>query len=390
MSDDAAVRDAMQKQALRLRDEFHNVDEIRSVVKPVYDQDMQCAKMRFTVSDGTCDVWWDENHWKIALPGGVVTYVAPGTLRQSLRQGTQRLRNDALVVRLRQEFANLEEIRTVVQPAFDQHIQRAVLRFTLPNGMCLAWWQDDRWAMQFPSNAVGYVPAGKLREALRRGAQARPETQPHPSKAPQQPQPEPPVPVPLPESPPAPTQTPAQPIPTLDATFIAHLRNEFDDLEEVRDLAQPVYDQDMQRTILRFSVAGGTCDVWWEYEQWQIRVAEGLLAYAMPGKLRETLRLGWERLEEEAIMGAMEYQMARLRQEFSEMEELLGWARPYFDRESKQPEVRFDTPGGLCRFWWGNTNRWHIQLPDGSFTYARASELNEMLSQVRKLLRTGG
>jgi hypothetical protein len=167
------------------------------------------------------------------------------------------------------------------------------------------------------------------------------------------------------------------------------LKQEFANLEEIRNVARPSYDPFTQQAHILFDSPLGECRVWWENDHWSLRAPDNKLVYAPPRKLRETLALEMKRLKEEAIRNVMELQINRLRDEYGDLEEFMSWARPLYDHELERAELRFDSPVGVCRVWWDETNRWIVRLPDGTINYAQRGDLREKLSTVRKFLRKG-
>lgn len=166
------------------------------------------------------------------------------------------------------------------------------------------------------------------------------------------------------------------------------LRNEFANLEEIRNSAKPHYDQFSRQAEIHFTTPYGVCRVWWEADHWVVKSPDGKFAYARAKELRKMLIEETQRMKDEAIMGIMELQTERLRSEYGDLEEFLSWARPIYDYEEERAELRFDTPVGTCRVWWENT-RWVIKLPDGGLTYSPQGSLRENLSLTRKYLRQG-
>jgi hypothetical protein len=171
------------------------------------------------------------------------------------------------------------------------------------------------------------------------------------------------------------------------------LREEFENLEEIRSWVSPSYNQAMGRAEIQFESSLGAGRFWWGNNQWTIRLPDGLPdeteVHAFRGKLRSTLQEVRQDLHERKISQDMQQQALRLRDEYGDLEAVLGWSRPVYDHEAQRPEVRFDSTGGICRFWW-DTNRWAIRLPDGAVSYAEQGNLRESLRLVRQFLRKGG
>ncbi|NJN66969.1 MAG: hypothetical protein HC884_09800 [Chloroflexaceae bacterium] len=167
------------------------------------------------------------------------------------------------------------------------------------------------------------------------------------------------------------------------------LREEFENLEEIRSWVNPAYNQAMQRAEIQFNSPLGVGRFWWGNNQWTIRLPDETDIHAFRGKLRSVLQQVWQDLRERKISQDMQEQALRLRDEYGDLEAVLGWSRPVYNHEAQQPEVRFDSPGGICRFWW-EPNRWAIRLPDGGMSYAEPGNLRESLRLVRQLLRKGG
>jgi hypothetical protein len=166
------------------------------------------------------------------------------------------------------------------------------------------------------------------------------------------------------------------------------LREEFPNLEELRSVAKPAYDKQKRRPEMRFDSPMGTCRVWWEGSYWVILSPDEKMVYAPRKKLRDTLGSEVNRLKEETILAKMELQIIRLRDEYGDLEEFLSWARPLYDYEEERPELRFDTPVGICRVWWEEI-RWVIRLPDGTIRYSQRGSLREDLRTTRQFLRKG-
>jgi hypothetical protein len=166
------------------------------------------------------------------------------------------------------------------------------------------------------------------------------------------------------------------------------LREEFPNLEELRSLAKPFFDKKRRRPEMIFDSPIGECRVWWEGTYWVILPPDKKMVYAPRKKLRETLAIEVKRLKEEAILAKMEDQIVRLRSEYGDLEEVLSWARPLYDYDHDRPELRFDTPVGICRVWW-DAPRWCIRLPDGTISYVQREALREKLTVTRQFLRKG-
>jgi hypothetical protein len=165
------------------------------------------------------------------------------------------------------------------------------------------------------------------------------------------------------------------------------LQREFPNLEELRSVIHPTFNKKQKRPEVWFKTPQGPLCVWWDGTQWNARFSDGLEVQIAAKRLLASLK-ELERLREDTIAHRMEVQASRLRSEFGDLEELLGWARPVYNYEDQQPEVRFDTPIGICRFWW-EKNRWIIRLPEGSNQYAPLGDLRAKVTQARQFLRKG-
>lgn len=166
------------------------------------------------------------------------------------------------------------------------------------------------------------------------------------------------------------------------------LRKEFGDLEALRSWVKPVYNARAKRAEVHFDSPFGVCRFWWEGSFWKICQPEVEAVYAQAGSLQQAMRRVWGEIEERLIAREMQTQAARLRDEFGVMEEVVSWASPIYDREAKRPELRFDSPVGMCQVWW-ETTHWKVRLPDGSITPVQPGNLREKLANVRKFLRKG-
>jgi len=166
------------------------------------------------------------------------------------------------------------------------------------------------------------------------------------------------------------------------------LQKEFDNLEALRSWVKPVYDARAKRAEVHFDSPFGVCRFWWDGSFWIIDQPEVDSIYAKAGGLQKAMRQVWGEIEERLISREMQTQAARLRDEFGAMEEIVSWATPIYDREAKRPELRFDSPVGVCRTWWEKT-LWKVRLPDGSETPVQPGKLREKLINVRKFLRKG-
>lgn len=173
MSDDAAMKEAMQKQALRLKEEFPNLEEIRSVVKPSYDRRTKRAFLQFETPYGTCLVGWDGQRWNVRLPNQEVEYVLPGTLRAALQKIVEKLRDEAILTvmeqqaaYLRGEFYDLEELFGWARPLYNYEEQRAEVRFDTSSGLCRFWREGQRWKIHMPDGTEMFVQPGELNERL--------------------------------------------------------------------------------------------------------------------------------------------------------------------------------------------------------------------------------
>lgn len=168
------------------------------------------------------------------------------------------------------------------------------------------------------------------------------------------------------------------------------LKDEFADLEKMRSLIKPSYDQFSGRASMHLSTPAGVFVLWWvEGEQlWYVQLPNGDIKYALPRQLQESLQRFVQQLREEAVLDAMTDQARRLRDEYGDLDEIIDWAKPIYDYDDQRAELRFDTPVGVCRVWWGN-NQWVIRIPDGAITHAPRGELRGFLSQVRQYLRKG-
>lgn len=166
------------------------------------------------------------------------------------------------------------------------------------------------------------------------------------------------------------------------------LREEYSNLEELRDLVKPFYNQWQKRPELHVESKMGQCQVWWAGKYWTIVKPDGKSLYTPKHTLREILNQTLQQLKEDSIAEVMQTQVSRLRDEYGDLEEVLSWARPLYNHEDERPELRFDSPVGICSVWW-ETIRWAIRIPDGSITYCQPGKLRESLTHTRQFLRKG-
>ncbi len=285
-------------------------------------------------------------------------------------------------VRLRDEYSNLEEIRSLVKPLYNQQMQRAELQFTTPVGICRVWWADEQWHIIPPTSDVTLTAKPKtLRNTLQRIVQRLQEREA--SSAPAAPAPTPAAPAPAP--------APAAPLGAVSKApleeLAARLRSEYSNLEELRT-TRPVFNYGSQRAELHFETALGDCVVWWEVDVWRIKPPEEPPILAFPGKLREMVSSVLERLAEDAILDALEKQRLFLRNEYHDLDEIFSWTSAIYEHESQRAEIQFDSPAGICRVWMHN-NCWHILIPNSDLVRLDRGKLREYLVMLRQQLYKG-
>jgi hypothetical protein len=316
------------------------------------------------------------------------------TDEQAIREAMQQQ-----AIRLRDEYGNLEEIRSVARPMYNKAQNRVQVQFTTPAGIFLVWWDTNHWKIEPPGGGnVAAVKAGYLREALRVAVQNLTAGAPAPPDRQTTPQPAPPERAPAPPD----RQTTPQPTPPEHASppqaameeMAARLRKEYsDNLEELGAIAKPVYNQETKRVEVHFDTTGGIFVVWWddETDRWKIMPPGDIVPEEdIVSAYSETLRFKLGQQVEDTILATMQHQRLYLRNEFDEveMEALLSWAKTVYDYDLRRPEIRFDTPGGICRVWMEH-NEWHIRLPDGTVTPTPRGLLRDALHHTRQLLNKG-
>lgn len=170
------------------------------------------------------------------------------------------------------------------------------------------------------------------------------------------------------------------------------LKDEFANLEQMRSILKPLYDEFSQRAAMQFATPVGNYVIRWDDGEklWNIHTPDGEAKFSAHKQLQSTLQQLVQQKREDLIRDEMLAQSLRLRDEYGDIEEVISWARPVYDQEEKRPELRFDTPLGICRVWWDDSyHRWNVRLPDGTITYAQRGELRGFLSHTRQFLRKG-
>ena len=291
-------------------------------------------------------------------------------------------------VRLRDEYSNLEEIRSLVKPLYNQQMQRAEIQFTTPVGICRVWWADAQWHIIPPTSDVMLTANPKtLRHTLNRIVQRLQERE----AAPAAPAPAPAAPAPAPAAPAPAAPAPAAPMADVSKApleeLAGRLRTEYSNLEELRT-ARPIFNYGSQQAELHFETPLGDCVIWWEVDVWRIKPPEEPAVLAFPGKLREMVNSILERLAEDAILDALEKQRLFLRNEYHDLDEIFSWTSAVYDHENQRAEIRFDSPAGICRVWMDN-NCWHILIPTSDLVRLDRGKLREYLVMLRQQLYQG-
>lgn len=173
--DQEKSKQAIHQQALRLRQEFPNLEEIRSWVTPRYDPTTGHAEIVFQGPEGSGHFRWSEEGqvWNIVAPDGHVRYASAGQLRETLRALFQEMREQRVVramqqqvLYIRDEFGGIEEIESWARPVYNHEEQRAEVRFDTPMGVCRFWREAAQWNVQLPDGSITHAPIGKLREYI--------------------------------------------------------------------------------------------------------------------------------------------------------------------------------------------------------------------------------
>lgn len=175
MNSQEQIKQAIQQQALRLREEFPDLEEIRPWVSPNFDQAAQRAEIVFQGPGGTGRFWWEEQEqiWKISDPDEFITLAQAGKLREMLRRVFQDMQERLVakemqqqILYLRDEFGGVEEIESWARTIYNYEEKHPEVRFDTSAGLCRFWRTKTQWDVRLPDGSLTHAPIGGLRDYI--------------------------------------------------------------------------------------------------------------------------------------------------------------------------------------------------------------------------------